>query len=136
MSVPSSYTEETLASFQLVSLSDVAGILDWTADTPEIQEAVTETLLAYGVEDIASATDIRKLRALARVQAWQAAADALASRYDFEADGGRYDREKLHAHALAQLAAARAQVASITDPTPPSSTGGGVSTSLRNVSTW
>lgn len=110
---PSSYTEAGLAAYMVTALSNVGKLLSWDAATPEITEAVHETLFSYGVSDIASATEPRKLRAMARVQAWAAACSALAAFYDHKADGGEFDREKLQAHALKMLAEAKDDVAAL-----------------------
>jgi basic membrane lipoprotein Med (substrate-binding protein (PBP1-ABC) superfamily) len=124
MSVPSAYTEAELQAFMLATLRDIASVLAWTG--PELAEAVTETLISYGVDDIADATDIQRLRAHARVQAWTAAADALAAQSDYEADGGNYKTSQMYAQALKQLAAAQSALAAIesaeTASTRPAST--------------
>jgi hypothetical protein len=115
-----SHTEASLAAYMLAELSDVATVLGWTTQTP-LQHALDKTARAYGVADIADATDMDKLEALAAVEAWAAAARALASRIDMEADGGRFDRAKLHEHALKQLAQARRDARSYLPSTLPGS---------------
>jgi hypothetical protein len=105
MAAPTSYTEATLAEYILAILGPVAAALGW-AEQADVQETLNEALLAYGVADIADADDIAKLRALARREAWRAAAAATAGDYDFEADGGRYNRSQVHAQALAAFQAA------------------------------
>ena len=102
MAAPSSYTEETLAAYMLTCLSKVAAVLGWTT-LGDVQEAVNDTLLAYGVGDISAATDVIKLRALARVAIWQQAVASLAAGYDFSADGGSYSRSQLQAMAARAL---------------------------------
>lgn len=78
--IPVSYSEETLAAYMLAVLADVGSVLGFDGD--EFDEAINDTLLAYGEDDIADATDIAKLRALARVEAWKLALIAAAARYD------------------------------------------------------
>lgn len=107
MPVPTSYTEANLATFMHGCLGDVATELGWLAAS-SYSEAVTETLLAYGVTDIAGATDMRKLRALARREAWRAAVGSLASRYDFTADGASHHLSQVYSQAQHALAAAEA----------------------------
>jgi len=107
MAAPTSYTEQTLADFMLTCLQDVATQLGWTA-LADVQEAINETLLAYGVTTIAGATDIRKLRALARREVWHQVASATAGDYDFTADGATYNRSQVHAQALQEFQAASA----------------------------
>ncbi len=66
-------------------LGPTATALGWTVGTNDagsFAEPVNETLLAFGVSVIADATDIGKVRAIARWQAWRAAADALASKFN------------------------------------------------------
>ena len=58
MAVMTSYSEDTLADYMLLvtkAVSAAAGI-----DYAAFAEAVNDTLLAYGVTDIADATDIKK----------------------------------------------------------------------------
>lgn len=102
MAAPTAYTESELAAFMVNMLSQVAGVLGWTG-LVDLQTAVDETLLAYGVDDVAQATDIRKLRALGRREAWRAAMQATTADFDFSADGGRYDRSQVHAQAAAMF---------------------------------
>ncbi len=103
MALPTSYTDLTLAAFMQDELKAVATALGWTA-AASYDEAVNETVLVYGVTDIVLSTNILKLRALARVQAWHAAAAATAGDFNFQADGGRYDRSQMHEHCQRMLA--------------------------------
>lgn len=105
MAAPTSYTEATLATFMLTELGDVAGVLEWTAQA-DVQEAINEALLVYGVNDIADATDISKLRALARRQAWRSAVNSLTTRYDFSNPEGDYKRSQMVKAAATRLAQA------------------------------
>jgi hypothetical protein len=93
----------------IVALSTVASHLGWTTATAQVGEAVHDTLLAYGVSDIAQATDIEKLRALARWKAWAVAVDALSMGYDFESDAQAYKRSQMHAQAEKALQRAEAE---------------------------
>lgn len=105
MAAPTSYSEATLAAFLLAELGNVAVALGWTAQ-PNVQPAIDEALLAYGVDEIADVTgrdNIRKLRAFARVEAWKLATNSLAGDYDFKADGGDYKRSQLHDQAVKAL---------------------------------
>lgn len=115
MPVPTAYTEDSLAAFMHAALRDVATALGWSVAAGDYDEPVTDALIAYGEDDIADATDIQKLRALARVAVWQAAVDATVGDYDFSADGGSYSRSQLHAQALARLAQAQQQAAAYMD---------------------
>jgi hypothetical protein len=68
----------------------------------------------YGVSAIADATDIAKLRAIAKVVAWRMVNDYLvATAYDFSADGASYRLSQMKASAekaleLAEQAAIQA----------------------------
>lgn len=115
MPVPTAYTEDTLAAFMHSTLRDVATALGWSVAAGDYDEAVTDTLIAYDENDIADATDIQKLRALARVAVWQSVVDATTGDYDFSADGGNYSRSQLHAQAVARLAQAQQQASAYID---------------------
>lgn len=96
MPVPTAYTEEELASFMHVTLSRVAVVFEFNAAT-SYAEAIISTLLAYGVDDIALATDMKKLRALARREAWRLASDTAASFNDHTIEGsGQFNLSELH----------------------------------------
>lgn len=107
MALPSSYTESTLRDYMLSITANVAGALGWTASS--FTEAVNDALVGYGVSDIADATDIAKLRSLAKLEAWRALADATVADYNFSADGGSYSRQQLHQQAVAALQRAEAE---------------------------
>ena len=110
MTAPTAYTEKSLAEYMCAQLGDLSTILALTvgtADAGSLNEALNTTLLAYGVSDISAALDIAKLRALARVQAWQLAVDRLTALYDFSVDGGSYQRAQMVTQARFNLAAAR-----------------------------
>ncbi len=103
MALPVTYTEPTLAEFMETILGPTATALGWTVGTNDagsFAEPVNETLLAFGVSGIADATDIGKVRAIARWQAWRAAADALASKFDISTDGQSLSRSQLHKQAI------------------------------------
>jgi hypothetical protein len=116
MTVPTSYTEQTLGQFMQARLGKVARVLQLTAgpnDAGDFQEAVNDALLACGTEDISTITgmeNIQKIRALALVAAWQYVVTNFVALYDFSADGASYDRSQLFKQAkealqLAQQAA-------------------------------
>jgi hypothetical protein len=101
MTIPTTYTEKTLAEYMHVMLGKVAKALDLHMgpnDAGDYAEAVNDTLLAYGTDDIATVAgiaNIQKLRALARVAAWQYVVANFAALYDFSADGASYNRSQL-----------------------------------------
>lgn len=111
MTTPTSYTEATLAAYMHATLGDVASALGWAAGTASYGEAVNETALAYGVDDIttiAGRDNIARLRALARVESWRQVMSYTAGNFDFSADGASYDRSQIHAQAVKALALAEA----------------------------
>ena len=93
MALPTAYTEQTLKLFMLNSLGAIAQAMSLTIDS--FSEAVNEALLVYGASAIAEATDIAKLRAIARVEALKVAKAASVTAYDFDADGGSYKRSQM-----------------------------------------
>jgi len=110
MSAPTVYTEKTLGDYMgavLGSLASILSLASGATDAGSFSEAVNATLLAYGVTNISQATDVLKLRALARAEAWQLALDRLSGLYDFVEPGGEYKRSQMHAQAELSLQAAR-----------------------------
>lgn len=108
--IPTIYTESTLAAYMLTCLKDVATQMAWTTLT-DVQEAVNEALLAYGVTDVASASDIRKVRKLARREIWRQVASATAGNFAFSADGASFSRQQIHEHAMQEFNVAVAEAA-------------------------
>lgn len=105
MTVPSSYTESTLKALMVAELGNVGTVLGWTTATSQIQEAVYDALIAYGVDAIADATDANKLRAVAKRAAWRAAVNGLVTLVTFSVDGesvSRSDYLKNAREAMAQ----------------------------------
>lgn len=101
--MPIAYTDAQLASFMHGALQDTASDLGWTATVERYQAAIDETLLAYGVADVGQATDIPKLRAIARREVWALVVAATVNAIDYDADGGSFKQEQLHKHAVAML---------------------------------
>lgn len=113
MSLPDAYTETTLAQYMHNALGQVAVTLDYDPGS-SYAEAINETLLAYGVDEVSEASDLRKLRALARVQAWSLAAADTAGDYDFKTPDGTFNRSQVHAQCLRNLQAAQTEAAEYT----------------------
>lgn len=112
MVAPTSYTESSLAAYMHAVLGDTAGVLGW-AQPANYLDVVDNTLLAYGVSDIAEATDIAKLRALARREVWRAVVAALVPHVDFETDGQRVSESQMRRAAESALAVAEADCAAL-----------------------
>lgn len=112
MPIPASYTEKTLAEYMHTMLGKTAKALDLhfgPNDAGDYAEAVNDALLAYGTEDISTISglpNIKKLRALALVCAWQYVVNNFAALYDFSADGASYNRSQLFANAKKALESA------------------------------
>ena len=99
MAVPTSYTTATLSTYMATVLGDVASTLGFS-DPGSYAEAVNDAAFAYGgISDVSAATDMVKLRALARRAAWRLAAANAAARYDFQSSRNKqFDRSQLFKH--------------------------------------
>jgi hypothetical protein len=114
MSLPTTYTAEELATWMRDELLATAAVLGMSDPTHAgYTTAVRRTLRAYGVSDLAQATDVVKLEALALIEVWRSVANQAATAINFEADGGRYDRKEIHKQALTMLAQAQAVYAEL-----------------------
>lgn len=98
MPAPTEYAEEELAVFILRTARGVAPALNWVTQA-DVQEVIDETLLSYDVSDITAATDIRKLRILARYHTWKAAVEQLAGKMSTTVAGVTWNRDRLQAQA-------------------------------------
>lgn len=116
MPAPAAYSEAELATYMHTVLGNTAAELGWVAAT-SYTEAVYETLLAYGVATIALAANIRKLRALARVQAWRLVVQQTAAEHDYQPGSGTtgFRRGQIQAQAIAALAIAERDAAEYDD---------------------
>ncbi|HEY3312023.1 MAG TPA: hypothetical protein VGK00_10320 [Anaerolineales bacterium] len=106
MPIPASYTEKSLAEFMAAELGKVATLLGYAVgagDAGAYAEAVNESILRYGAATIAEATDILKIRAFARVEAWRKACNDLATFYKVSSDGSTFDRETVYKQAVVNL---------------------------------
>jgi hypothetical protein len=98
MPIPTSYTEQTLIAY----MRD--GVLKRTAqqlqlvDAADYVDAVTEVTIALGVSDIGQATDMARLRAVARREAWRTAMQQAAGEHHSEVDGKANDRQQIYDH--------------------------------------
>ena len=100
MPLPSSYTEDGFKAYLHGRLNrgGVADAFGWTVASGSYDEVVNDVLLAYGVADIAEATDVAKLRALGNLALWQAAKEAAVLEVDYSADGTSFSREAIFRH--------------------------------------
>lgn len=67
MPIPTIYGETDLKVFMERAIITLSDVLQWSIMDGDYDQAVTDTLLLYGVTDVADATDIGKLQAYARV---------------------------------------------------------------------
>ena len=93
MPIPTVYSEPLLQQYMLNQTGNLGVVLE--LDVTDFIEAVADTLLAYGVTGIANATDIAKLRALAKVEAWRVAKAHAAGRTDFDVESAALKRSQL-----------------------------------------
>lgn len=94
--------EADLALFCQGQLHRLSKIIEWDSMVDYV-DVVDDTLIAYGVSDISEATDIAKLRALARVEVWQAAVAALVPDVDYTDPDGSNSMAQLQNNALVAL---------------------------------
>lgn len=106
--VPSTTTAGDLAGW----MSRVAGpriveVLGWS-DPASYDDIIVDALMAYGVDDLASARDIPRLLAVARVALWQAVVEQTSGEtYLAMPDGIRAYGYQINEQAQRALAAAR-----------------------------
>lgn len=109
MTIPAAYTEAALAIFMHSQIGDFPAMFGWvtpTVNAGAYQEAVNDCLIEYGVSEIAQATNIKKLRALATVAAWKKVLRQLPTYYQFQADGSTFNRQQMFEMARQSLAVA------------------------------
>ncbi len=82
MPIPDHYSETDLKVWLHGTLGSLADLLNWTVEDASYDQAIVDTLLLYGISDIADATDIAKLQALARVALFRNAELAAAGLVD------------------------------------------------------
>lgn len=86
---------------------------DLGINTPDFQLPVHDTLLDYGVTDIAEATNLQKLRALGKVRAWEYVAGLYADQYRMASDNQTLERQQKWDHAKAMRDAAKSEIATL-----------------------
>jgi len=109
--VPTAYTLTELKTFIHTTLGVMATHLGWTVNAGSYDDAVITALFRYGADSAADATDIRKLRAIAAVEAWRRVVGTLTIDFDFSADGGDFKRSQMLNHAMAALGLAEDEAA-------------------------
>jgi len=95
MTIPAVYTAATLQEFMHSELREVATILNWSVVEGSYAALVDNVLELYGVSDLSEATDITRLRLLARVVVWRAVVTAVSLDYTFTDLGATYQRNQM-----------------------------------------
>ncbi|MBP8291942.1 MAG: hypothetical protein KAX65_04165 [Caldilineaceae bacterium] len=113
MALPTIYTDATLKSYMLAYLGAIGTTLGLT--TASFDEGVNDVLLAYPATTLAQATDIAKVRALAKVAAVRHAQTVASTWYDFSADGASFSRSQVLAALSGMLALAETDAMSYAD---------------------
>ena len=107
MAIPTSYTEDELRSYMVTALGDVASVLD--IGTADMEEPANDVIDSYGVTDVASATNVTKLRALARVGAWRKASQTATVQYTFRSGQSAFNRSDMYKFISDQLSRAESE---------------------------
>lgn len=122
MTLPTGYADEdALATYMdgvLGTDADFAQQLNWSVAGGDYNEAVYETMFAYGTDDLSSISgmsNIRYLRALARRELWQLVMQRTGDRVDSggAVEGGGVSNSQLYQHAKEQYRLAEAAAAQI-----------------------
>lgn len=114
MPVVTSYTEATLATFMVGgSRAETAAALSWTTASGAITEAVGRAERLLGVSDVADATDMAKVEAVARLVFWRAAKAGLTPAADWAVDNESLKKSQLWEHAKAMVLDAEAECADL-----------------------
>lgn len=109
MAAPTSYTEATLKTYMNDVLGATATVLEWTIGNGNYDEAVDETLLAYGVDAISEITgraNIRKLRVIAVREVWWAVLSEIAMDYTVRDERQTLERSQAYEQAKQNFAIA------------------------------
>ena len=84
-----------LADYLMSYLGQVGKDFGWT-NKSDFGTIIEDTLLLYGVKTEAEATDLVKLRSLAKMVAWGFVLSSLSANYSFSADGATYNRNQYY----------------------------------------
>lgn len=139
MPIPSSYTGPALIRFMRDDVLRVTGRQLGLTNDSDYQDAVIEVTLALGVQTIDDATDMRRLRAVARREAWRTAMQQSAGEHHAEADGKAHDRQQMYDHCRAMFNQASQDVIALgpiqeSDGSTAAVSSGSVA--LRNQAVW
>jgi hypothetical protein len=107
---PSSYTDTTLKEYMHTTVAGVAAVLEWTVAGGSYDEPLNDVLIGLGLDDASDATNVRLLRAAAKVAVWRAALGALASHVDETTDEDSFKSSQMHEMARRNLALAEQEL--------------------------
>jgi hypothetical protein len=102
--LPTAHTDVTLAQYMADELGDFATLLGWAVaedGAGDFRPAVHDTLRGYGAANVATATDVARLEALASAAVWSRAARASAHLHAASTDGSSWNPQQAHEHAVA-----------------------------------
>lgn len=114
MTVPSSVSAAELADYMHGELGRIAQALSFTVPA-SYSGAIVKALMAYGVDTIASATNVPRLYALASVEAWRLASQQLTPQINTSTDGRSQNARELFEHCQMMLEDAQRVADSIPD---------------------
>lgn len=115
MSIPSSYSYSDFKDYLTYEvLQETAKSLNWIDDydgsgfdSTSIYRAITdEALIILGYSDISEVTglwNVKRLRMMARIEAWRAVAAATFGDVHLESEGTQYNRQQIFNNAIEQL---------------------------------
>jgi hypothetical protein len=125
MPLVTAHTEASLAQYMRKKLQTTADELStptvaWTAPDPDAQpydDPVQATLRAYGVTDIADATDVQRLELLAQREIWRSVMAATVAYADAtSANGEALKFAQIHAQAVRMFTLAKTEAAEYASP--------------------
>ena len=124
MPAPTAYSESSLKTLMVTELGPVATALGLTTASDQITDAVyaVERLLGDTIADL---TDMAKLEAVARWQAWLVAEAAAIGQYDLKSSGDELKRSQLFEHLQTRLSRAEAAASRYSEVADALSGGGG-----------
>lgn len=105
MSLPTAYTEKTLATFMADEIGQFATVFSWTVgstDAGSYAEVVNTVLEMAGKSAVADLAVV-EARALARICIWRRVLKMAATEFDFEADGGSFTTSQVQSMASKAL---------------------------------
>lgn len=117
MAIPTSYTEEELKTYMETVLGPTATKLSWSVSAGHFDEPVNEVLFFLGESAFSFADDnqtlVKKLRMVARMEVWRAAAFYTAHEASFSVGSpgtGQTSRADVHRHCKEMFTDAKSEL--------------------------